>query len=218
MGNHRQLATRFSVDAAVSILCYRSWDLWFLGYPEAALADSDYAISYAREIGQAATLMYALGHTPFTYFECGDCAKAKAVVDELVALANEKGALFWQAYGMMNEGWLFALTGKAADAVDKITSGLTAWRSTGSGVWIPLYLSCATGAYAAIGRYDDARRWTSPEAPVSPASPGSVFHRRFVPVVASLIGATRDQTGPLRPRQGSGPGSRPAATSASRSI
>jgi hypothetical protein len=35
--------------------------LWLLGYPEAALADIDYALTDAREIGQVATLMYALG-------------------------------------------------------------------------------------------------------------------------------------------------------------
>ena len=73
---HRPLATRFSVDSRVSILSYRSWALWFLGYPEAALANSDQAISDAREIGQAATLMYTLGHAPFTYFECGSYHKS----------------------------------------------------------------------------------------------------------------------------------------------
>jgi predicted ATPase len=155
---HRQLATRFSVDAGVSIFSYRSWTLWFLGFPDAALADSDRAIRNAREIGQAATLMYALGHAPFTYFECGNYAKATAVVDELAALADEKGAFFWKAYGIMNQGWLFALTGKAADAVQKLISGLTAWRSTGAGAWIPLYLSRAAGAYAALGRIDEAWR------------------------------------------------------------
>jgi hypothetical protein len=56
---HRPLATRFGVDSAVSMLCFRSWTLWFLGYPEAALADSDQAISDAREFGQAATLPHA---------------------------------------------------------------------------------------------------------------------------------------------------------------
>ena len=56
-----------AIDVGVAILSYRSWALWFLGYPEAALADADQAISDAREIGQAATLMYALGHTSFTY-------------------------------------------------------------------------------------------------------------------------------------------------------
>jgi hypothetical protein len=105
----------FGQDVRVSILSYRAMNLWMLGYPEAALADSDRALADAREIGQVATLMYALGHAPFTYFECGNYAKARTVINELTALADEKGALFWTAYGMMNQGWLFALTGKAAD-------------------------------------------------------------------------------------------------------
>ena len=33
--------------------------LWLLGYPEAALADAEHALKDAREIGHAATLMYA---------------------------------------------------------------------------------------------------------------------------------------------------------------
>jgi hypothetical protein len=57
---HRPLAMHFSVDASVSVLCYRSWVLWFLGYPDAALKDADLAISVARQMGQAATLMYAI--------------------------------------------------------------------------------------------------------------------------------------------------------------
>ena len=38
---HRPLATRFSADAKVVILCYRSLACWMLGYPEAALADAE---------------------------------------------------------------------------------------------------------------------------------------------------------------------------------
>ena len=60
---HRPLATRFGQDAGVAILSYRSMALWLLGYPEAALADADDALKDAREIGQAATLMYALSIT-----------------------------------------------------------------------------------------------------------------------------------------------------------
>jgi len=54
---HRPLATGFSADARVSVLSLRSWSLWCLGYPDAALADADRALEDAREIGQAATLM-----------------------------------------------------------------------------------------------------------------------------------------------------------------
>src|SRR5262249_58014811 len=73
---HRALARRFSVDAAMSILSYRSWTIWVLGYPEAALADADNAIKIARDIGQAGTLMYALVITAYTLIHCGNYAAA----------------------------------------------------------------------------------------------------------------------------------------------
>ena len=41
---HRPLATRFGQDVGVAILSYRSMALWLLGYPEAALADTDHAL------------------------------------------------------------------------------------------------------------------------------------------------------------------------------
>ncbi len=57
---HRPLATHLGMDAGVTTLCWRSVALWALGYPEAALADAEHALKDAREMGQAATLMYAL--------------------------------------------------------------------------------------------------------------------------------------------------------------
>ena len=58
---HRPLATRFG-DVGVCILSYRSWTFGRLVIPEAALADIDHALRDAREIGHAATLMFALGN------------------------------------------------------------------------------------------------------------------------------------------------------------
>jgi class 3 adenylate cyclase/tetratricopeptide (TPR) repeat protein len=157
-GEHRSLAARFGQDVRVAILSYRSFALWVLGYADAALADTDQALSDAREIGQAATLMYALAHAPLTLSERGDYTRASAIADEVVALADEKGALIWKAFGMMNQGRLFALTGKASNAFQMITSGLSAWRSTGTTVRIPLYLSYLSRAYAELGQFDNAWR------------------------------------------------------------
>ena len=155
---HRPLAMRFGVDARVSMLSYRSWTLWLLGYPEAALADIDHALRDAREIGQAATLMFALGNTTFSHFFCGDYAGASAKSDEIVALADQKAALFWKARGMMNGGCVLALTGKAADAVHMITSGIAARRSAGSTIYLPFALSHLAIAHAELGQFDDAWR------------------------------------------------------------
>jgi class 3 adenylate cyclase/predicted ATPase len=155
---HRPLAARFGQDVRVANLLYRSLALWVLGYPEAALADLDHAISDARDTGQAATLMFALGHAPLALLWSGNYVAAGAAIEEVIALSDEKGALVWNVAGKLNQGWLLALTGKAADAVQLINSGITAWRSIGSKLWIPNYLSYSARAYAEIGQLDDAWR------------------------------------------------------------
>ena len=97
---HRMLTTRFGQDTRVAILWYRSWALWALGYPDAALADVERALTEAREIGHAATLMFALAWTGPTQYYCGNYAALNAQAEELVALADEKGAVYWKAAGM----------------------------------------------------------------------------------------------------------------------
>ena len=158
---HRPLATRFAIDTRVLVLCFRSFALWMLGHPEAALMDAVKALSDAREIGQAATLMFALANTSWTYMLRENYAAATALNDELVTLADEKGALSWKAWGMVSQGLQFALTGKASDAVRKITFGITACRSTGSTAWLLVWLSYLARAYAELGQFDDARRCIS---------------------------------------------------------
>ena len=119
---HRPLATRFGQDILVSALSFRTRALWVLGYPEAALADADHALKEARDLGQAPTLMYALANTTYTHVLSRNYLAANAQMDELAALADQKGALLFKAGGgMLMRGCVFALTGKVADAVQLIT-------------------------------------------------------------------------------------------------
>jgi len=155
---HRALATRFSVDAAMSILSYRSWTIWVLGYPEAALADADNALKIARDIGQAGTLLYALVLTSYTLIHSGNYAAASMQTNELVELADEKGSPFWLAFGRMNRGCIWALTGKPSDGVQMLTNAINAHRSTGARHFLPWYLSILSCAYSELGQFDDAWR------------------------------------------------------------
>jgi predicted ATPase len=155
---HRPLATRFGQDVRVAILSFRPLALWLLGDPKAALADHEQALRDAREIGHAATLMYALSNTTMTHIFCGSYATATALTNELVALADEKGALFWKAYGMMHQGCVLAMTGKSTNAVQMLISGFNALRARGTTLYMPWYLSLLAVAYAELGRNDDAWR------------------------------------------------------------
>jgi class 3 adenylate cyclase/predicted ATPase len=155
---HRPLATRFGQDVGVVILSRRALALWLLGYPEAALADADKALKNAREIGQAATLMYAQVVTSLTLVHCGNYATANTQTDEVVALADKMGTLYWKALGRISRGCNWAETGKASDAVQMLTSAITTYRSTGAAMVLPWFLSRLSGAYAELGQFDDAWR------------------------------------------------------------
>jgi len=153
---HRPLATRFSQDVGVTILSLRPLALWLLGYPDAACRDTEHALKNAGDIGQAGTLMFALTNATLTHIHCRGFAAANAAADELTALAGEKGALYWKGYGMMLQGCLLALAGKASNAVQMITSGIITCRSTGSTAMMPWYLSNLARAYAEIDQYGEA--------------------------------------------------------------
>ena len=80
-----------------------------------------------------------------------------ALLDEAVALADEKGSLFWRGH-IATKGCALALIGKLSDAIRLISSGMTAWHSTGTTVWTPTYLAYLAQAYAELGQFDEAFR------------------------------------------------------------
>jgi class 3 adenylate cyclase/predicted ATPase len=156
---HRSLANRFGQDIRVIVLSNRSNVLWMLGCPEAALADADQALKDAREVGHAASLMYALALTSLTHhLLLGNYAVVKAQTDELVAVAEEKSASLWKAYGGTVQGCMLALTGKYSDAVHQITSRIAAFRSAGLTFILPTWLSYLAKAHAGLRQFDDAWR------------------------------------------------------------
>jgi predicted ATPase len=153
---HRSLATQFFQDPRVAVLLYRSMALWALGYPEAALVDTEKALRDAREIGYAGALMQALSMTWFTQLISGNYAIAKAQSDEQIALAEEKGSFYWKTNGMLRRAGVLALTGKTSDAVGIFSSEISVWRSTGASLYFPIWLSLLARTCGELGRFSEA--------------------------------------------------------------
>jgi predicted ATPase len=140
-------------------LCYRSWALWLLGYPQTALADVDDAVAAARDAGQAATLMYALVHCSWPCAWTGNDVAAENLLREAVALADAAGATQWKAQGVALLGCVLTLRRNAAEAIDAITSGLADCRAAGTTLWLPSIFSYLATAHADLGQFDEAWHW-----------------------------------------------------------
>jgi predicted ATPase len=154
---HRHFATRFfGQDAGAAILCWRSLALLLLGYPDAALTDSKEALKIGRDSGHSATLTYALNFSVFQHVYCGDFAAANALIEEFNILKDQIGSGFWGGWGLALSGCLSTLTGRAAEAVQNITSGVIAMRSTGNTMWAPLFLTHLAQANAELGQFKTA--------------------------------------------------------------
>jgi hypothetical protein len=85
-------------------------------------------------------------------------AAAATQAQEVVALAEEKGSLYWKALGVMNQGSALALAGKASDAIEMLISGITAYRKTGGTLCIPFGLPHLARAHAELGKFEEAWR------------------------------------------------------------
>src|SRR6516165_10680382 len=89
---------------------------------------------------------------------CGKFAWANSLIDELLALADEKDARFWKAQGTVLEGLVFARTGEARAAITTIETGLAARRVVGATAVLPCYLCELASAYAETGNINEAGR------------------------------------------------------------
>jgi predicted ATPase len=103
-------------------------------------------------------LMFALSCTSLTCILCGNYAAANTQAAEVAGLADEKGSSMWKTHGPLLQGCVLSLTDKSYNAVQTLTSGITAYRSTGATVLVPWFLSHLAEGYAGLGQFDDARR------------------------------------------------------------
>ena len=150
---HRPFATRFGQDISVATMSFRSLALWVLGYPEKALADAYRALKDAEEIGQAATLMFALTYAAKAQINCGHFAHANSLLEQVIALADQKSAPYWKGFGMSEQAC--ALVDSSA-AVHQFKLGMTTLSSTGATLFVPWFLSNLARAYGDLGELDDA--------------------------------------------------------------
>jgi predicted ATPase len=141
---------------SVVLFYHQSLALWFLGYPEAAVAAAEQALTRARESGQAATLMYALALTALTPIFCGDYGTARFQLDELVSEADERGVVFWKAVATLLQGSLLCLTGEFSNAEPLIAQVISAYRSAGAKLFLSWSLSNLARAAAQRGQFGAA--------------------------------------------------------------
>jgi predicted ATPase len=102
--------------------------------------------------------MYTLCVVGVTYIISREYTSAIEQSDEAIAIATEKGAAVWRAFGEANKGCALALAGEASKSMQTLTAGISAFRSTGATIYGPICLLSSAKAHADTGNFDAARR------------------------------------------------------------
>ncbi|MBI4852981.1 MAG: AAA family ATPase [Acidobacteria bacterium] len=153
---HRTLAFLYGQDPDVANRGMQSWPLSLMGYPEQALKRAQEAITEATQLSHPYSLGYALVHTACCYHYLLQVDLAYQMASEAVKLAQEKGFPNWLLAGMVVQGWALVYKGDTNNGIALVEQALDFWRSSGSELVIPYFLTTLADCYNKAGRLSDA--------------------------------------------------------------
>jgi class 3 adenylate cyclase len=139
---HEGLTFSYGQDPQVSCFCYLAFISWKLGYPDQALTIADKAIAHAREIAHPYDEALSLGLTSMLYQLRREVGVSLERAQRVRALSLKQGFPFWEAVGLLMQGWAQQET--PADGLAMTTEGLRMYQALGSGIgrtWLLALLS-----------------------------------------------------------------------------
>ena len=148
---HHELALRYSVDPAVVGYATLGIVQWLLGHPEQALEAAQQGITLGRAIAHPFSLGFALVYAASVLQMRNEYQAAIDLADENMAISSEHAFPIGLAWAAAVRGWArFQQTGRQ-EALDEVSSGIALWRSTGTQLVLPYFLSLLADLQRARG-------------------------------------------------------------------
>jgi DNA-binding winged helix-turn-helix (wHTH) protein/predicted ATPase len=128
-------------DPGVGCLSNLSWTLWYLGYPDQALARGREARALAEELSHPYSLGYALNFGAALHCYRREARQTEELAEATVALCNQHGFPFWQATATILRSWSQAELGKEGDQPAEMRRCLTSLQEIGAVVTLTAFLA-----------------------------------------------------------------------------
>ena len=148
---HHASAFLYGEDAGVACRSFAARTLWFLGYPDQGLAQSQQAVTLAQQRAHPLSLDYALRNAAMFHQFRREVRVAQERAEASIRLATEQGLPYWIAFGTILRGWALTHQGQAQAGIEQIHQGLTAWRATGAEIQLPSFLALLAEAHGTLG-------------------------------------------------------------------
>jgi len=152
------LAFSRGTDPGVVCLSRLAWTLWWLGYPNQALARSHDAIALAQRLSQPYSLSFALSYNAILHLWRREPSLVKERVETMVALMREHGFVHFLGGGMARLGWALVEQGAVDEGIAQIHQALEAHRI--HRIWLGRYeiMAILAEAYGKAGQAQEGLR------------------------------------------------------------
>ncbi|MBI3304256.1 MAG: AAA family ATPase [Deltaproteobacteria bacterium] len=152
---HHAHAFLYGFDPGLSCLCYESWTLWLLGYPDQALKRSHESLRLAQELSHPWSLAVALGSAFCLHQFRREVQAVQERAEAMITLCSEEGFPTWLAAGTLWRGWVLAEQGQAEEGIAQMRQGIAAIRATGAELARPYNLALLAEAYGKVGQAEE---------------------------------------------------------------
>jgi class 3 adenylate cyclase/predicted ATPase len=143
-------------DSGVSCRCEAARVLWFLGYPDQALQQSQAALTLAQYLSDPFSLGFALIFAAGLHQLRREGQAAQGRAEEGIRLANEQGFAPLVSAGTIRRGWALAEQGQTEEGLRQMRQGLDARQMTGAGLAQPYFLALQAEVYGKAGQREKA--------------------------------------------------------------
>jgi predicted ATPase len=184
---HLALTAALGGNPGVSCNNWSALTLWFLGYPDQALARAHAALALAEDAVHSFSLAYAEQQVACLHQYRGEAERARERATRAIALAEQQGFLYHAAAATVLEGWALAELGQPEVGVERIHRGLAACRSTGAVIDDPYFLALLAEACRRAGRFAEGLEALEEAFSLACASRGCFYEAELHRLRASLL-------------------------------
>jgi hypothetical protein len=140
----------YGQDGGPVCLCRLAMVLWYLGYPEQALAQVHAALAMVEELAHPFSRAYVLLWLAVLYNHRRVVQDTQKCVDTATQFATEQGFLYWYTQGVALQGGLLSEQGHAAEGIALMRQG---WRICKQWVQRWCRLTCSGCSLPPMARY-----------------------------------------------------------------
>jgi class 3 adenylate cyclase/predicted ATPase len=146
----------YMVEPQVASLLLLSWDLWFLGHADQALARVSEALALAQGLTQPYSIAFAHYMTSVVHLLRGDPAHAQESAEQSLEMSREQRFSLYALLSTISRGRALGELGRLQEAITEIQTGIAEGRRIGVGFMLPMMQSWLADAQARSGDHKAA--------------------------------------------------------------